>query len=236
MRKISKLPVLDKSNSLVGIITKNDLQKAGPSDASTLDIYELGYLLSKLKVEKIMIKKVLTVDINEVVEEAARIMADGDFGCLPVMKDNLLVGIITDSDLFRMFIEMFSARTSGVRAIVQMSDEPGSLSVFTQKIAMAGGIIISCITTEAENPAFRKVTVKATNKINIARFKEGSKTAEVKEIWQWDYGQILRIQGLNLPTAVEIHFSLDEHGGEAVRRIGVTKDGVTDVPIPDSMD
>lgn len=73
------------------------------------------------------------------------------------------------------------------------------------------------------------------NKINIAYFKENSRTAEVKEIWQWDYGQILRIQGLNLPTAVEIHFSLDEHGGEAVRRIGITKDGVTDVPIPDSM-
>ncbi|MGN9152757.1 bacterial Ig-like domain-containing protein [Bariatricus sp. HCP3S3_E12] len=73
------------------------------------------------------------------------------------------------------------------------------------------------------------------NKINIARFKEDYRTAEVKGIWQWDYGQILRIQGLNLPTAVEIHFSLDEHGGEAVRRIGLTKDGVTDVPIPDSM-
>ena len=73
------------------------------------------------------------------------------------------------------------------------------------------------------------------NKINIACFKEGSRTAEVKDIWQWDYGQILRIQGLNLPSAVEIHFSLDEHGGEAARRIGVTKDGVTDVPIPDSM-
>ena len=73
------------------------------------------------------------------------------------------------------------------------------------------------------------------NKINIARFKEGYRTAEVKGIWQWDYGQILRIQGLNLPTAVEIHFSLDEHGGEAVRRIGVTKDGVTDVVVPDTM-
>ena len=73
------------------------------------------------------------------------------------------------------------------------------------------------------------------NKINIARFKEGSRTAEVKDIWQWDYGQILRIQGLNLQTAVEIHFSLDEHGGEAVRRIGVTKDGVTDVVVPDTM-
>ena len=72
-------------------------------------------------------------------------------------------------------------------------------------------------------------------KINIACFKSGSRTAEVKDIWQWDYGQILRIQGLPLPTAVEIHFSLDEHGGEALRRIGMTNDGVTDVVIPDSM-
>ena len=73
------------------------------------------------------------------------------------------------------------------------------------------------------------------NKINIACFKSGSRTAEAKDIWQWDYGQILRIQGLILPTAVEIHFSLDEHGGEAARRIGVTKDGVTDVVVPDTM-
>ena len=72
-------------------------------------------------------------------------------------------------------------------------------------------------------------------RINIACFKPDSKVAKVDDIWQWDYGQILRIQGLNLPTAVEIHFSLDEHGGEAARRIGLTKDGVTDVPIPDLM-
>ena len=59
--------------------------------------------------------------------------------------------------------------------------------------------------------------------------------AETKEIWQWDYGQVLRIQGLSLPTATEIHFALQEVGGESVTRIGVTKDGVTDVVIPDSL-
>ena len=73
------------------------------------------------------------------------------------------------------------------------------------------------------------------NNINIARFDAGSNKAKARDIWQWDYGQILRIQGLPLPSAVEIHFSLNEHGGEAVRRIGITKDGVTDVVIPDSM-
>jgi hypothetical protein len=54
-------------------------------------------------------------------------------------------------------------------------------------------------------------------------------------LWQYDYGQILRLQGIKLPTAVEIHFSLQEKGGESVTRIGTTKDGVTDVVIPDSM-
>lgn len=69
-------------------------------------------------------------------------------------------------------------------------------------------------------------------RINMVCFSS-SPTARVKDIWQWNYGQILRIDGLNLPEAVEVHFSLDETGGEAKRRIGVTKEGVTDVRIPD---
>ena len=69
----------------------------------------------------------------------------------------------------------------------------------------------------------------------IANFKEGESSKKIYDLWQWDYGQILRIQGLDLPSAVEIHFSLKDTGGEATTRIGTTKDGVTDVPIPDSM-
>jgi len=68
-----------------------------------------------------------------------------------------------------------------------------------------------------------------------AVFTENNDYAQVYGVWQWDYGQELRIQGLNLPAAVEIHFALQETGGEAVTRIGVTKDGITTVPIPDSM-
>ena len=90
--KVGKLPVLNKANRLVGILTKKDLVNAGPSAATTLDMYEISYLLSKLKVEKVMSTDVTTVQQSEVVEEAARIMADKDIGCLPVMKDDLLVG------------------------------------------------------------------------------------------------------------------------------------------------
>lgn len=73
------------------------------------------------------------------------------------------------------------------------------------------------------------------NNIVTAVFREGECYSRTSGLWQYDYGQILRIQGLNLPKAVEIHFSLEETGGTSVTRIGTTKDSVTDVPIPDSM-
>lgn len=72
-------------------------------------------------------------------------------------------------------------------------------------------------------------------KITTAVFEPGSTTANAYGLWQWDYGQVLRIQGLHLPSMVAIHFSLQETGGTALNRVGVTKDGVTDVIIPDSM-
>lgn len=69
----------------------------------------------------------------------------------------------------------------------------------------------------------------------VANFNKGTTISQIFGLWQYDYGQVLRIQGLNLPTAVEIHFSYQRTGGEAKTRIGMTKDGVTDVVIPDSM-
>lgn len=72
-------------------------------------------------------------------------------------------------------------------------------------------------------------------KIVIANFSNGETSVRVTGLTQYDYGAVLRIQGLHLPPAVEIHFSLQETGGIAPRRVGTTKDGVTDVVIPDSM-
>lgn len=73
------------------------------------------------------------------------------------------------------------------------------------------------------------------NNITYAKFEHGSRTGKVHGLCQYDYGQILRLPDLGLPSAVEVHFSLQEKGGESVTRIGTTKDGVTDVAIPDSM-
>lgn len=161
--KINKLPVLDKNSNLVGIITKNDLAKAAPSAATTLDIYEMGYLLSKLKVEKVMTKNPVTVSPDEVIEEAARIMADKEIGCLPVVQDGVLVGIITETDIFKQFISMFGARNHGVRVTMEFPDKAGVLADFSRKVADKNGNIIAVVTDDGSNVESKKVTVKIAN-------------------------------------------------------------------------
>lgn len=160
--KIGKLPVLDDNDRIVGIITKKDLMQSSPSSGTTLDMYEISYLLSKLKAEKIMTKPVVTIQETEVVEEAAKIMADKEIGCLPVLKGSLLVGIITESDLFRTFVEFFGARYSGVRAVFCLDEKPGQLAKFTDKIAKASGNIVSIVTADCENNERRQCTVKVS--------------------------------------------------------------------------
>jgi acetoin utilization protein AcuB len=160
--KIGRLPVLDKNNILVGIVTKKDMLKAGPSAATSLDMYEISYLLSKLKVKEIMEKKVITVDENEVVEEAARIMADNDISCLPVMKGALLVGIITGTDLFRVFINAFGARHAGVRVAFSMDEKPGQLAKIAGAIAGKGGNIVSFVSASGDDLSRSRGTLKIT--------------------------------------------------------------------------
>jgi acetoin utilization protein AcuB len=178
--KIGKLPVLDRDNKLVGIITKNDLIKVGPSSATSLDMYEIGYLLSKLRVEKVMTKKVIVTNPDEVMEEAARIMVDENIGCLPVLDDELLVGIVTESDLFRVFINIFGARHSGLRATFFLDEKPGQLAKVTQRIAELGGNIVSTVTADADIPSRRRITVKVTI-LTIEQMREILKEVDAEE-------------------------------------------------------
>jgi len=160
--KIGHLPVLNKNNQLMGLIASVDLKKAGPSPATSLDMYEISYLLSKITVENVMVKKVITVDENEKIEEAARIMADNGIGCLPVMNGALLVGIITDSDIFHFFINAFGARHQGVRITVVFREIPGQIAAFANAIAGKGGNIVALVTSEGDDVAHRRATLKIT--------------------------------------------------------------------------
>lgn len=158
--KIHRLPVLDKSNKLIGIVTASDLIHASPSQATALDMYELNYLISKLKVEKIMSRKVVTVTEELPIEEAARMMADNNISGLPVLRGDIVVGIITESDLFKLFIELFGARHSGVRLTMLLPEKRGEMAELAAAIRDAGGNILSLASFDGEDPTNSYCTMK----------------------------------------------------------------------------
>lgn len=149
--RIHHLPVLDKNNRLVGIVAEKDLLYASPSPATTLNVYEMTALLSKLKVEKVMSRDVVLVNDDTLVEDAAHLMADRQIGGLPVMRGDVLVGIVTESDIFRLFIELFGTRKKGLRVTAVIHEVRGELAKMTSAVAERGGNIISIGTFPGED-------------------------------------------------------------------------------------
>ncbi len=157
--KVHRAPVV-KNGKLVGIITENDILKAYPSSVTTLSVWEVTALLEKITVKDIMIKDVRTVQESTSIEEAARVLADHKISALPVMRGKELVGIITETDLFRIMLEMLGARHPGVRFSVLMPYQPGEIAKLTQAIYQQGGNIVSLTTYEGDTAADFLMTVK----------------------------------------------------------------------------
>ena len=120
----------------------------------------MNHLLSKVTVEKIMSKDVLTVTENTPIEEAARTMVDNKIGGLPVIRDSKIVGIITETDLFKIFLELMGAREFGVRVTAIVQEEPGQLAKLTRSITEAGGNFLAFGQFAGEDPTNRLVTFK----------------------------------------------------------------------------
>jgi len=157
--KIHRAPVV-KNGKLVGIVTINDIMKAYPSSATSLAVWEVTSLLAKITVKDIMVKNVRTVQESTSIEEAARIMADNKVSALPVMRENELVGIITETDLFRIMLEMLGARHPGVRFSVLMPYRPGEIAKLSQAIYQRNGNIIALSTFEGDTSSDFMMTVK----------------------------------------------------------------------------
>lgn len=157
--KIHRAPVV-KNGRLVGIVTENDILKAYPSSATSLAVWEITSLLEKITVSDIMVKKVRTVEEDTAIEEAARIMVDNKISALPVMHGDELVGIITETDLFRIMLEMLGARHAGVRFSALMRYQPGEIAKLSQAIYEKNGNIVSLSTFEGDSSANFMVTCK----------------------------------------------------------------------------
>lgn len=178
--RIRRAPVI-KGGKLVGIVSEKDLLNASPSPATTLSVWEMHYLLSKLTISELMTKNVITVAEDTPIEEAARIMADNKIGGLPVVKGTRVVGIITETDLFKMFLELMGAREKGVRVTVLIEDMPGTLAKITKAIADAGGNFIAFGQFVGEDVSSRVLTFKV-NGMEQAQVKKALSPL-VNKIW-----------------------------------------------------
>ncbi len=139
---IRRAPVM-KDGKLLGIVSESDLLNASPSSVTTLSVWEMNYLISKVKVKTVMTKKVITVDRDTPIEEAARIMADQKIGGLPVMSAGKVVGMITETDLFKIFLELMGARQKAIRVTATIPEQPGELAKVTKAISTNGGDFIA---------------------------------------------------------------------------------------------
>ena len=139
---IRRAPVM-KTGKLVGIVSERDLLNASPSSATTLSVWELNYLISKVTVKDVMSRKVITVDQDTPIEEAARIMADKKIGGLPVTSGGKVVGMITETDLFKVLLELMGARQKALRVTATIPERPGELAKVTKAIASNGGDFIA---------------------------------------------------------------------------------------------
>jgi len=157
---IRRLPVVDKAGNMVGIVSELDLLKVSPSPATSLSVYEIPYLLAKIKMKGVMTKDVVSVTEDTTLEEAARVMADNKIGGLPVLRDKKVVGIVTETDLFKTFLEMLGARQEGVRLSMFVPDEKGMLAKITGKISEMGVNIVALSTIMGEDPSEYLVTIR----------------------------------------------------------------------------
>ncbi|MBM4295286.1 MAG: CBS domain-containing protein [Deltaproteobacteria bacterium] len=162
--RFRRLPVMHQGR-LVGIITDRDLKEASPSKATTLDVHELYYLLGELQVKEIMTRHPITVPMEDTVEHAAQVMLENTVSGLPVVDaGGELVGIITQSDVFRAFIHITGVRQGGVQFGLRLEDKPGLIKEVVDLLRQRGARFVSLLSSYATSrEGYRDVYIRVKN-------------------------------------------------------------------------
>jgi acetoin utilization protein AcuB len=150
--RIRHLPVVDEEGKLLGVVARTDLLHASPSTATTLSVFEMNFLLANLHVREVMSTPPVTVSEGAPLEEAARVMVEKKIGCLPAMRDGELVGLITETDIFEIFVEILGGEEASLRVTVRVPDVQGELARLAGVIAGLEGNICSVALFRGEDP------------------------------------------------------------------------------------
>lgn len=177
--RVALLPVLQK-NELIGVVTDRDLKRASASDATSLDIHELVYLLSRIKVSDIMSRKPVAVAPDLTLEEAASILLKNNFSGAPVIDgDGKVIGLISNHELFQALISLSGLEQRGVQFAFQLEDRPGAIGEVLDIIRVHCGRLVSILTSCERAPAgYRHVYIRAHS---IERNQLPAMLAEMKE-------------------------------------------------------
>jgi len=171
-QSIKHVPVV-KGGKLKGIISDRDIKEYSPSKATSLDIYELHYLLAKTRIKEMMNTKVITTTADTPVEEAAMLMLDSDIGCLPVLDSGNVVGIISDKDIFRSLVDITGVRHGGHRICVTIEDRPGSIKEVADIIRKYGFRLQGILTSyDGVKEGRRRVVIRTKGKGNFTVLKQ----------------------------------------------------------------
>ncbi len=172
------LPVMEKGK-LVGIVTDRDLKRASASDATSLEIHELLYLISKIKIKEIMTENPITVPQDFTVDETAEILLKHNISGVPVVDQYRdVVGTITQNDIFRILISLTGSERKGIQFGVEVEDRPGSIKEVTDVIREYGGRMASILTSyDLASEGFRRVYIRmyGIDRFKINRLKEALK-------------------------------------------------------------
>lgn len=186
---IRHLPITGKGKRLSGLVTRQTLL-VQPATLGSLNVWEITRFLSNLTIGDVMIKAkdVISIDKDATIEQAACIMVENKIGCLPVLEEDVVIGIITEIDLLAQLMEMMATRVPGVRVTVRMPDAKGELAKLVSAIAAQGWGIRACGGAPApKNPAKWDAVVKIRNVpkddlIAVLKKVEGQELMDVREI------------------------------------------------------
>ena len=185
---VRHLPVVDKNNMLIGIVTDRDIREAAPSDATLLSVQELNYLLGKLKVSSFMTPKdkLITINPDTLIEEAVQLMHDNKIGCLPVVEQGKLYGIFTETDALDHLVDIFGFKQKGTRLTLALEDTPGTMLGILEVFKKHNVNIISIVTPSfmVEGKRIAAVRVKTEDYNNVVKDLEKA-GYDVLSIGKW---------------------------------------------------